>query len=610
MVKLMSLYSYIRSLLWIALFTLFTPLQGNWSPPSSLTGTGYNSDASQIKTDSQGNLHAVWTYSNGLNNLVQYSTKTIVGEWSPPIVLSEEGENASFPQIAFDSNNNAIAIWTRNNNTYPIVQASIKRAGEDWSTPENLSDPGQGAYNISINIDFQGNAIVVWQRSVDGHSTIQASTRNFNATSWSAPINISETGLDSNAARVTIDQQGNIHVIWYKGGIVQTRSRLFGETSWTPIVNLSTGPDMSFDVQIASDIQGNLTAVWRNGTNRVIQTSSKPYNENTWSTPINISEVNQDTYDPAIAIDQMGNITVAWDVYNGNYGYVQARRKPFGGSWEAIETLSEDGVNTYTAQIAVDYQGNVTVIWEGNDGNNDFIQSAKKPFGESWTSPVFLSQQGFNSYYPSLDVDLYGNAYAIWTQYDGANSIVKFASNILPPAITEVSPQSGPIAGGNLVTLTGMNFIHVTSVLFGSQAAAQFNIISPTSITAIAPQGSGEVDIIIVSEQGSSLITSSSRYSYQNAILPPTHFRGKRVKHIFATQIEYVNKLSWRPSQSPDIARYVLYRNGKELKTFSAKDKRYIYKDRNQKKHRSVTYTISSQNSQGEESEAISITIR
>jgi photosystem II stability/assembly factor-like uncharacterized protein len=57
-----------------------------------------------------------------------------------------------------------------------------------------------------------------------------------------------------------------------------------------------------------------------------------------------------------------------------------------------------------------------------------------------------------------------------------------------PPIITSFTPTQAP--QGNIVTITGTNFINVTSVKFGSTAAASFNVVSPTSITAVVGAGS------------------------------------------------------------------------------------------------------------------------
>ena len=50
-----------------------------------------------------------------------------------------------------------------------------------------------------------------------------------------------------------------------------------------------------------------------------------------------------------------------------------------------------------------------------------------------------------------------------------------FALNPIPiPAVTAVSPTSGPLAGGTSVTITGRAFSLATEVDFGATAATSF----------------------------------------------------------------------------------------------------------------------------------------
>ena len=72
------------------------------------------------------------------------------------------------------------------------------------------------------------------------------------------------------------------------------------------------------------------------------------------------------------------------------------------------------------------------------------------------------------------------------------------------PAVTAVSPNGGPPAGGTTVLITGFNFTGATAVKFGAAAAASFIVISATAITATSPAGAiGAVDVTVTTSQGS-----------------------------------------------------------------------------------------------------------
>lgn len=73
------------------------------------------------------------------------------------------------------------------------------------------------------------------------------------------------------------------------------------------------------------------------------------------------------------------------------------------------------------------------------------------------------------------------------------------------PTVTSISPTSGPAAGGTTITITGTDFIGVTSVRFGATEAS-FTVNSNTSITATAPApaGAGDVCILVTAVGGNS----------------------------------------------------------------------------------------------------------
>ena len=82
------------------------------------------------------------------------------------------------------------------------------------------------------------------------------------------------------------------------------------------------------------------------------------------------------------------------------------------------------------------------------------------------------------------------------------------------PAVTGISPNSGPAAGGTQVTVTGTSLTGATRVSFGSSPATQVTVTSATSLTATSPAGSGTVDITVTTPAGTSPTSSSDTFTY------------------------------------------------------------------------------------------------
>jgi Tol biopolymer transport system component len=82
-------------------------------------------------------------------------------------------------------------------------------------------------------------------------------------------------------------------------------------------------------------------------------------------------------------------------------------------------------------------------------------------------------------------------------------------------AVTGISPDHGPSAGGTGVTITGHGFVAGARVRFGSAAATHVVVHSLTSITATSPAGTGTVDVVVTTSRGTSATSASDRYTFQ-----------------------------------------------------------------------------------------------
>jgi hypothetical protein len=88
------------------------------------------------------------------------------------------------------------------------------------------------------------------------------------------------------------------------------------------------------------------------------------------------------------------------------------------------------------------------------------------------------------------------------------------------PNIMAVAPNSGSIAGGYAVTISGSGFTGATRVALGGVAASSFTVNSDTSITAIVPaESAGTVDVTVTTAGGTSATSSSDQFTF---IAPPT----------------------------------------------------------------------------------------
>ena len=88
-----------------------------------------------------------------------------------------------------------------------------------------------------------------------------------------------------------------------------------------------------------------------------------------------------------------------------------------------------------------------------------------------------------------------------------------FTSITPGPTLTSITPNTGLVTGGTNVTITGTNLQNASSVNFG-QAQGTIVTDSSSQITAVAPAGSGTVDITVTTPSGTTSPTVADQYSF------------------------------------------------------------------------------------------------
>jgi surface protein len=128
---------------------------------------------------------------------------------------------------------------------------------------------------------------------------------------------------------------------------------------------------------------------------------------------------------------------------------------------------------------------------------------------------------------------------------------------VAAPAVSGVSPDTGPSVGGNEVTLSGRNLVGAVEVLFGDVPAESFEV-SASTLVAVAPaQGAGVVSVTVATPGGTSKITGPrQRYTYvddEADVTPPGVPQG-----LVAVAGDGLVELSWDAVADADLAGYLV----------------------------------------------------
>jgi hypothetical protein len=237
---------------------------GLWSSPATLSGVGRNGNLPHITVDNTGLATAVWTAVVGINSVVQASTSDSGGTWAPPVTISEVGQDAFAPRITVDNTGLATAVWTRSDGSNNVVQGSTSQNGGTWSSPVTISTAGQNTDTPDLTVDATGRAAAVWIRSDGSNNVVQGSTSQ-NGGTWAPPATLSDTGLDANSPHITVDINGYATAVWagFDGSnpVVQASTSRNGGP-WSPVATLSDVGHDADSPRLTVDNKGLATAVW------------------------------------------------------------------------------------------------------------------------------------------------------------------------------------------------------------------------------------------------------------------------------------------------------------------------------------------------------------
>jgi hypothetical protein len=497
--------------------------------------------------------------------------------WStPPTILSGVSTNASDPQVAIDGNGDAIAVWVESN----LVKSSSKPVSGNWSPEVSISATGASAPRLVS--DINGNATAIWVEN----GVIKAATKTAIG-NWSSSTTLSATG--ASCPTLCVDAAGDVIAAWVRSGSLETSTKLFG-LNWQArvAINGTTAATPSIAVG-GSGSNTRAVIVWQgvaSGTN-VIYSSTKLIS-GSWSTAQVISQTVHNGVLPSAAVDANGNAIAIWYAYDitgvsyTNVKVKSASRPSSTGIWSAVHNLSAPGIrnpSTLVARVAFDSIGNAIALWNISFDDETFnIESAVKPVNGAWSDPVDLVSSNLYAYAADLSVTSFGDVLSLYMFYNGNSLLIQsvesdingFLNNFwsVPIIISAGSDNAFPKIAASL----NGNVMH---------AAAVWVNYNGVNNSVVALTGS------------------------KTLVLPPSNLTVTQNVHNFGVFSEYYNTLNWHASTDPNVAGYVIFRNGLFIEQVGSDILFFI--DDNRTLNGSVTYSVAAIDSQQSQSVAVSV---
>jgi hypothetical protein len=482
-----------RAAVWLPLLLLFallvapTSVQATFSFAGTLSAPGQNAARAQVAVAANGYAVFVWerpdeTTGCGLYPCprIQVSARSPGGTFSPVQTLSAPDRNAFAPQVAVDSEGNAVIVWSLYDpiaSCCSVVQVRARSADGTLSAVQTISAPSRNSGGGKVEVDSGGNAILAWTgddatTACSGSPCSRVQTRTRSAAGLLGPTQyLSPAGQNASGTPLGLAANGDAVFAWSLRDPtttccprIQTRAR--SATGALSAIQTLTGPS-AYEPAVGVDAGGNAVFVWsrRYGTTeceggpcRIVKSRARSADGSlspvqTISTP----DIDVGFY-PDVVVDADGDAVLKWERWDRTMQCagracrrIQARVRSAAGSLTPIQTVSAAGRDSDEAAVDIDFAGNAIFVWRGLDGTTDCggvpgcerIQARGRSAAGTLGAIQTLSASGQDAYSPDAAVDPDGgydanaaDAAAVWQRHDGSCCFrVQAAVQFAPPPL-------------------------------------------------------------------------------------------------------------------------------------------------------------------------------
>jgi len=433
-----------RSNIWAAHF-----IESRWTAPEAI-GTGGSYDWLDVAVDPTGAALAVWANSSSsesgdIEHTVYASRFAPGAGWGVPTKVG----TGWGPQVAVDSEGNALVVWTELLLDQPGFYGEKQRVWANrfvprsgWGLPTLIEAERGGLADIAI--DAWGNAVVGWwceDECASANTHLPMVSRYTPEEGWEAP-----TVLEGRSHRVQVAMRsdGTAVALWALGTAPLRVSRYVPATGWetsTELVGAGAAEVVTAPYDVAAGGEGTAIAAWSFGS----------VTQPTWSEP------EQDPY------------------YNRQ---VYASRFAPEVGWQVATALSKETgavVVRDVRSVAMDPEGDGVVVWTEHDGARTSVWASHYARGRGWGDSETISEalpavDSWVKHYWQMSaevaMDREGRAIAIWSQSSGNRTEV-WASRYIPPPpwesdLLSLDAKVLVLVAANVVLAVGLTVLFVS----------------------------------------------------------------------------------------------------------------------------------------------------
>jgi hypothetical protein len=406
------------------------PSEGYSPGQSPGIGTITGVTGAEIGIDGSGEAVAAWERYRNPGPVIEASTRQPGGEWSAPIEIG----SGTDVRLAVSTSGAAIAVWENLVAGQTVLESSYRSPGGSWSAPVGLGPGGGSAANPEVAIGASGEAAVVWEQKLGKTMSVESAFRD-PLGGWSTQGGLSEDSVEALIPQVAIGPTGEAVGAWrlvrrHGESVVESATRAPGG-SWTPAVRLSArGENPNAGVpRIAVDAAGETVAVWsvnhgvRHRYRATIISASRPAGS-AWSAPIRVASEKGAAEGLELALSPTGKAAIAWERERHFHSAVESAFRSVGGVWSARVPIRHKADNV-GPEVAINAAGEAVVVFlalRGNPqrGESAAVESAFHSPGTGWSVPqtVVVDREEEQIYDLKVVLSPAGEEVAIWEVWD------------------------------------------------------------------------------------------------------------------------------------------------------------------------------------------------
>lgn len=357
--------------------------------------------------------------------------------WGTAALIEDNNAgSAQNPGVAIAPDGRAVVLWDMYDSSLgrSVVLANSYAPGTGWDCAVTLAEADTGDDSAPrIVMDGSGNAIAVWQRYDGIRANIRA-IRYAAGAHWDCAATLiqKETGEDGRNPVIAMNGGGTAVAAWQQSdGSVSTihAIRYAPGANWdcAVLVQTDTSGD-GMNPQVAVGGNGTAVVLWDqydSGTLSFNIWAARCLPNGSWDCAVIVREGTSSDSKRRVVVDGDGNAIAVWsqEAVPGQGLHVWASRYTAGGRWDCNATLVETGTggDGDNPRIAMDGNGNAIAVWSHSDGAETTIWSSRYVRGQGWGTPVKIQDAGpGNGFNPQISVNGDGTATAVWQQAEAS----------------------------------------------------------------------------------------------------------------------------------------------------------------------------------------------